>query len=170
MSFPGYEIQRMKKAEESPVPDSGAGARASARFAGGQRRTPCVGVCSTTYGDLVCRGCKRFAHEIVDWNSYSDSQRAEITDRLESLRAGAVRLFLTIPEGRSPLATVALLLRDEQQTPACSGLQWRERWAEQGIRIDPQIDSLEQLLAAIDAELLTRSRSVYERSFRVTLQ
>ncbi|MEM9624509.1 MAG: DUF1289 domain-containing protein, partial [Pseudomonadota bacterium] len=34
------------------------------------KRTPCVGICSTTYGDLVCRGCKRFAHEIVQWNAY----------------------------------------------------------------------------------------------------
>ncbi|MEC9132488.1 MAG: DUF1289 domain-containing protein, partial [Pseudomonadota bacterium] len=24
-----------------------------------RRPTPCVGICSTTYGDLVCRGCKR---------------------------------------------------------------------------------------------------------------
>ncbi|MDC1160500.1 DUF1289 domain-containing protein, partial [Luminiphilus sp.] len=24
-------------------------------------RTPCIGVCSTGVGDVVCRGCKRFA-------------------------------------------------------------------------------------------------------------
>ncbi|MCF8976542.1 DUF1289 domain-containing protein, partial [Pseudomonas edaphica] len=27
-------------------------------------KTPCVGLCSTVYGDLVCRGCKRFHHEV----------------------------------------------------------------------------------------------------------
>ncbi len=32
----------------------------------GRPRTPCVGMCSTTYGDLVCRGCRRFSHEIVN--------------------------------------------------------------------------------------------------------
>ncbi|MCZ6890305.1 MAG: DUF1289 domain-containing protein, partial [Gammaproteobacteria bacterium] len=42
------------------------------------RRTPCIGICSTTYGDLVCRGCKRYAHEIVDWNRYTEDQRSRI--------------------------------------------------------------------------------------------
>ena len=28
------------------------------------KRTPCIGVCSTTYGDDICRGCRRFRHEI----------------------------------------------------------------------------------------------------------
>ncbi len=47
--------------------------------------TPCVGVCSTVYGDRVCRGCKRFAHEIIRWNAYSDDERAAIMARLEQL-------------------------------------------------------------------------------------
>lgn len=33
-------------------------------------KTPCVGLCSTVYGDLVCRGCKRFHHEVIHWNGY----------------------------------------------------------------------------------------------------
>ncbi len=48
-------------------------------------KTPCVGLCSTVYGDQVCRGCKRFSHEIVDWNRYSESQRAAVWLRLEQL-------------------------------------------------------------------------------------
>lgn len=33
-------------------------------------RTPCIGICSTTsLGDRVCRGCKRYAAEVIDWNS-----------------------------------------------------------------------------------------------------
>ena len=125
----------------------------------------------------MCRGCKRFAHEIVDWNRYSDSQRAAINGRLESLRAGAVTRFLTIPEGRSPLAAVALLLKGNEQPirepggqANASGQAWRQHWASKDIYIDPAIDSLEQLLEAIDRELLMRSRSVYERNFRVTVQ
>ncbi|MEL0305883.1 MAG: DUF1289 domain-containing protein, partial [Halieaceae bacterium] len=38
-------------------------------------RTPCIGVCSTGVGDVVCRGCKRFAHEVIDWNGYSPEQK-----------------------------------------------------------------------------------------------
>ena len=37
-------------------------------------RTPRIGVCSTGIGDAVCRGCKRFAHEVIDWNGYSRSK------------------------------------------------------------------------------------------------
>lgn len=48
--------------------------------------TPCIGVCSTGIGDSVCRGCKRFAHEIIQWNSYSDVERGSIVQRIDSLR------------------------------------------------------------------------------------
>ena len=52
--------------------------------------TPCVGLCSTTYGDPVCRGCKRFAHEIVDWNRYAEPQKAAVIARLAALQAQVV--------------------------------------------------------------------------------
>ena len=64
------------------------------------KRTPCVGICSTTYGDLVCRGCKRFAHEIVQWNSYDGDQQEQIWQRLRKLRDEVViqRVMVTAPE------------------------------------------------------------------------
>lgn len=49
-------------------------------------RTPCAGRCSTTYGDLICRGCKRFAHEIVAWNRYDDATKDAVWQRLLMLR------------------------------------------------------------------------------------
>ena len=49
-------------------------------------RTPCAGRCSTTYGDLVCRGCKRFAHEVVDWNRYGAEAKDAVWQRLLMLR------------------------------------------------------------------------------------
>jgi predicted Fe-S protein YdhL (DUF1289 family) len=60
------------------------------------RRTPCIGICSTTYGDLVCRGCKRFSHEIVGWNGYDREQRHAVWARLLTLRAGATRHLVEI--------------------------------------------------------------------------
>ena len=45
-------------------------------------KTPCIGVCSTGIGDVVCRGCKRFAHEVIHWNGYSNAQKAIIDQRL----------------------------------------------------------------------------------------
>lgn len=43
---------------------------------------PCIGVCSTTYGDEICRGCKRTVEEIRDWNRYSKEQKENINKRL----------------------------------------------------------------------------------------
>ena len=48
--------------------------------------TPCLGICSTTFGDEVCKGCKRFAHEIVSWTKYSLEEREIINDRLEKFK------------------------------------------------------------------------------------
>ena len=48
--------------------------------------TPCLGICSTTFGDEVCKGCKRFAHEIVSWTKYSLEEREIINDRIEKLK------------------------------------------------------------------------------------
>ena len=48
--------------------------------------TPCLGICSTTFGDEVCKGCKRFSHEIVSWTKYSHEEREIINDRLEKFK------------------------------------------------------------------------------------
>ncbi|MGO2488189.1 hypothetical protein SAMN04490203_2824 [Pseudomonas taetrolens] len=47
--------------------------------------TPCIGLCSTVFGDLICRGCKRFHHEIIQWNGYTDHEKVAILLRLETL-------------------------------------------------------------------------------------
>lgn len=48
-------------------------------------KTPCIGVCSTGIGDSVCRGCKRYTHEVINWNAYTEEQREAILARIESL-------------------------------------------------------------------------------------
>jgi predicted Fe-S protein YdhL (DUF1289 family) len=58
--------------------------------------TPCIGVCSTGIGDAVCRGCKRFSHEVIDWNGYTDAQKRAICARLDQLLAQIVAAKLTI--------------------------------------------------------------------------
>ena len=59
-------------------------------------RTPCIGVCSTGIGDTVCRGCKRFAHEVIDWNGYSQAQKRAIDARLNRFLAMCVANKLRI--------------------------------------------------------------------------
>ncbi len=49
-------------------------------------RTPCIGVCSTTsVGDSICRGCKRYAFEVIRWNGYSEAEKVAVLRRIEAL-------------------------------------------------------------------------------------
>jgi hypothetical protein len=48
--------------------------------------TPCLGICSTTYGDNVCKGCKRFAHEVINWNKYTVVEKKLVNSRLENFK------------------------------------------------------------------------------------
>lgn len=51
------------------------------------KRNPCIGVCSTTYGDDICKGCKRFRHEVSSWTKYSDVEKNIVNRRLEKFKA-----------------------------------------------------------------------------------
>lgn len=46
--------------------------------------TPCAGRCSTVFGDAVCRGCRRFNHEVIQWNSYTSEQHTAVWRRLDA--------------------------------------------------------------------------------------
>lgn len=146
------------------------------------RRTPCVGICSTTYGDLVCRGCKRFAHEIVQWNGFDESQRSAVWQRLLEIRAGAVRSILEITdEGKLRDSARQLGLTNGDALDGANllyellqRLQWRERGltlAQLGTRVpEPGPDASEEageLVARIDQEFYRRSVAQYERNYRI---
>ena len=45
--------------------------------------TPCAGRCSTVFGDSVCRGCRRFNHEVIQWNTYTPEQHTAVWKRLD---------------------------------------------------------------------------------------
>lgn len=47
--------------------------------------SPCIGICSTVYGDDVCRGCKRFNEEIIDWNRFQQAQKDKVYVRIDTL-------------------------------------------------------------------------------------
>ncbi len=49
-------------------------------------QTPCIGICSTTsLGDKICRGCKRFNFEVIKWNSYSEEEKLAVLNRIDLL-------------------------------------------------------------------------------------
>lgn len=53
-------------------------------------KTPCVGICSTGIAGDVCRGCKRFAHEVIEWNAYPEEARQAVSHRTEQFIAQCV--------------------------------------------------------------------------------
>ncbi len=59
-------------------------------------KTPCIGVCSTGIGDRVCRGCKRFAHEVIQWNGYTDDEKRLIDSRLGQFLSQCTRNKLQV--------------------------------------------------------------------------
>jgi hypothetical protein len=48
-------------------------------------KSPCIGICSTGIGDSVCRGCKRFGHEVIAWNAYSSQEQWSVLQRMGAL-------------------------------------------------------------------------------------
>ena len=61
-------------------------------------RTPCIGVCSTVFGDTVCRGCRRFSHEVVDWNAYTNEQKSIVWKRLNQLLCQVVDNYFHVAD------------------------------------------------------------------------
>lgn len=142
-----------------------------------ERTSPCIGICSTTFGDLVCRGCKRFAHEVVDWNRYDVDQRQAIWRRLAELRDASVAGFLSVHDADALQAAAARLhiapmpeqsvltlayetLRRTRGAPQLAALGLTV--SEAGAAVAP-----EQLFASISREFLTRATAAYERNFRI---
>ena len=60
--------------------------------------TPCIGICSTTFGDDVCKGCKRFSYEITSWGKFSNEERAVVNSRLEQFKVNILEEKFTITD------------------------------------------------------------------------
>ncbi|MBK8185903.1 MAG: DUF1289 domain-containing protein [Cellvibrio sp.] len=84
-------------------------------------KTPCVGICSTGIGDNVCRGCKRFSHEVIDWNSYTHEQKMIIAQRLENFLTQIVQIHFHVANEDLLLEQVKhqQILFKPEQNPYC---------------------------------------------------
>ncbi|MCC5871471.1 MAG: DUF1289 domain-containing protein [Gammaproteobacteria bacterium] len=141
-------------------------------------RTPCAGRCSTTYGDLVCRGCKRFAHEIVAWNRYDDAAKDAVWQRLLMLRdqvvAGRIEVLdrelleaqlrqhrIVFAAADSDASRVWLLLQ--------RGARHMRSLAGYGLRAIAPFDAMSPLALRdlIDSDYQRLSEAHYERYFAV---
>lgn len=58
--------------------------------------SPCIGICSTVYGDNICRGCKRNYREVIDWNRYDEQEKQQIYQRLQQQIEQVVATFIDV--------------------------------------------------------------------------
>ena len=137
-------------------------------------KTPCIGVCSTGIGDSVCRGCKRFAYEVIDWNAYTREQKLMIALRLENFLVQVVQNFIEIVD-RDLLAQQIRhqqIQFKEEQNPYCWVFDLLRAGASQvtdvavyGLRLQPGCSglSLREIRDAIDQDFYALSCAHYER-------
>ena len=139
-------------------------------------KTPCIGVCSTVFGDEVCRGCKRFQHEIIEWNSYQDKEKKLVLNRLEGLKIQIMesKIFIIdedllkaklnehkvkFDEASSSLCWVFDLLRSGSQSilnPSDFGFDL----------VNATTANLSDLKKQIEEELFQLSEAHYQRYFK----
>lgn len=137
-------------------------------------KTPCIGVCSTGIGDGVCRGCKRFAHEVIDWNAYSHEQRVTIAQRLENFLTQVVSNIIEVVDENRLLEQIKhqQIFFKQEQTPYCWVFDLLRAGASQikdleiyGLRLHPdwRNASLKEIRDAIDQDFYALSCAYYER-------
>ena len=140
-------------------------------------KTPCIGVCSTVFGDEVCRGCKRFQNEVIDWNSYQDSQKIAVLSRLESLKTQIMESKISIVNKKllqnqldtldikyviddNPFCWVFDLLRQASQS--IDSLQ------DFGVVLKDGVENnLFELKKVIENELFSLSEAHFQRYFKI---
>ncbi|MCC5886212.1 MAG: DUF1289 domain-containing protein [Gammaproteobacteria bacterium] len=139
-------------------------------------RTPCAGRCSTTYGDLVCRGCKRFAHEIVAWNRYDDVAKDAVWQRLLMLRdqvvAGRIEVVnRTLLEAQLRQHRIVFAAADSDASRVWlllhRGARHMRSLASYGLRAMAPFDAMSPLALRdlIDSDYQRLSEAHYERYF-----
>ena len=140
--------------------------------------TPCIGVCSTGLGDEVCRGCKRFAYEVIHWNGFNAGQRLHVYQRLESLLESVLANYLGVVDSvrlRHKLAEHQIddpdYLGDNLRVMRLlqAGAKQIIVPADFGLKVWNKQLSLAEIRLRVDQEFFTVSKAHFERYFRVGL-
>ncbi|MBN7798339.1 DUF1289 domain-containing protein [Parahaliea mediterranea] len=137
-------------------------------------KTPCIGVCSTGIGDAVCRGCKRFSHEVIHWNSYTPAQKRAIDARLSGFLSQCVSNKLRVTD--KALLAWQLEVQQVRHVPHHDEYCWVfsllkagagqiEHSAEFGFEVDIAFRDmpLVELRDLVDREFYILSEAHYER-------
>ena len=140
-------------------------------------KTPCIGICSTTsFGDKICRGCKRFGFEVINWNQYSEQEKRAVLSRIDQLTSQrmATRFRIVSLEKLQQALDDYRFFYDPEMSPFCwlhNLLQKRlyriQSLSELGVELMPGYAgvAVQQLLQDINEELITLSEAHFERYF-----
>ena len=141
-------------------------------------KTPCIGICSTTsLGDRVCRGCRRYSFEVIKWNSYDPQEKTAVLTRIE-------RLIGQILENKFKILSETTLKSKLKRfnvpfDPTLSSYCWLhnlfkknkdkiENLKDYGVSVKTEFSKvpLDQLIANVDTELQLLSDAHLERYFK----
>ena len=142
-------------------------------------KTPCIGICSTTsLGDSVCRGCRRYSFEVISWNSYGSQEKKAVLTRIEKLVS---QIFENKFHIQSENTLQSELKRfnvpfDPQLSPYCwlhnlfkKRKDLVQNLSAYGVSVHKEFAdvSLGQLIADVDSELQILSNAHLQRYFKV---
>jgi len=141
-------------------------------------RTPCIGICSTTsFGDKICRGCKRFNFEVINWNSYNETEKQAVQARINQFTR-------QLMENKFRIVSVARLEQVLQDfrvfyDPDLAPLFWLHQLLQKnlyriqtldeiGVELLPPLrgQDIRDILLQINEELHQLSAAHFERYFR----
>lgn len=140
-------------------------------------KTPCIGICSTTsLGDRICRGCKRFGFEVINWNQYSEEEKRAVLSRIDLLTSQimATRFQIFSVQKLQQALEDYRFFYDQAMSPYC----WLHNLLQKRLYRINSLDEIgvsltqgyagcdvKDLLLDINQELFTLSEAHFERYF-----
>ena len=143
-----------------------------------QLKTPCIGICSTTsFGDKICRGCKRFSHEVISWNTYSEQEKLAVFSRIDLLTEQILRnkfRIVSVQKLQDVMQDFRFFYHPDL-SPYCwlHGLLQKYAYRIQslneiGVELMPEVkhSSLDEVMRLINDDLQLLSEAHYQRYFQ----
>ena len=128
----------------------------------------------------MCRGCKRFSHEVIAWNSYTQDERRTVLQRIDALLEQIVTRWVIIKD--SDVLHSQLCVQQIKFDPQRAAASWVVELLKAGASQieDPALfglvpceqaqgKSLRELRDAIEKEFYELSCAHFDRYFQRTL-
>ncbi len=136
------------------------------------RYSPCIGLCSTVYGDDVCRGCKRFSEEVIIWNQMEEPLKITALTRIDTITESIMSDYFELLDEALLLEKIEQLdiwLHPHQPplskafTLLLKGRDHLKDWASCGLKLKQHsVLTVHQMIDDIDNQIYTASQQRFE--------